>query len=51
MKSIEEHLSVVIQLATVWNAVVLIDEADVFLEQRSSTDLMRNSLVSGILPP
>ena len=28
-------------------AVVLLDEADVFLEERSLTDLHRNALVSG----
>ena len=29
------------------NAVLLIDEADVFMERRSSVDLIRNSLVAG----
>ncbi len=36
-------------LATAWNAVILIDKADVFLEQRSAHDLERNSLVSGTI--
>jgi hypothetical protein len=30
-----------------WGAVILIDEADVFLEKRQVKDLQRNSLVSG----
>jgi len=30
--------------------VLLLDEADVFLEQRSLSDLKRNSLVSGPFP-
>lgn len=30
-----------------WNAIVLLDEADVYLESRSNTDLRRNSIVSG----
>lgn len=30
-----------------WNAVLLIDEADVFLETRSSDRLAQNELVSG----
>ena len=30
-------------------AVILLDEADVFLEKRQLTDLYRNSLVSGML--
>jgi MoxR-like ATPase len=34
------------ELAKRWNALVLIDEADVFMEQRNSHDLNRNELVS-----
>ncbi|OJA20318.1 hypothetical protein AZE42_05443 [Rhizopogon vesiculosus] len=39
---------VLYQLATTWDAVVLIDEADVFLEQKESSrgKLERNALVS-----
>lgn len=33
-------------MASTWNAVLLIDEADIFLEARSLHDLERNSLVS-----
>lgn len=33
-------------MATKWNAILLLDEADVFLQQRSSHDLGRNKLVS-----
>lgn len=29
------HVTLLYQLATAWDAVVLIDEADVFLEQRN----------------
>jgi SpoVK/Ycf46/Vps4 family AAA+-type ATPase len=43
----ERALTDVLELATGWNAIVLIDEADVFLEQRSHHDLQRNGLVSG----
>ncbi|KAG0703086.1 P-loop containing nucleoside triphosphate hydrolase protein [Suillus ampliporus] len=43
---LESKLSEVLSLATTWDAVVLIDEADVFLEQRSLHDLERNALVS-----
>lgn len=38
-------------LAELWNAVLLIDEADIFLEQRHTRDLARNGLVSGIYSP
>lgn len=34
------------KLATLWKAVLLLDEADVYLESRLSGDLTRNSLVS-----
>ena len=30
-----------------WNAVALIDEADVFMQERTLNDLERNELVSG----
>lgn len=33
-----------------WGAVLLIDEADVFMERRSTSDLTRNSLVAGQYP-
>lgn len=43
----EDNLSGWFQLAEKWGAVMLIDEADVYLESRRITDLKRNSLVSG----
>ncbi|KAG2349266.1 P-loop containing nucleoside triphosphate hydrolase protein [Suillus weaverae] len=43
---LESKLSEILKLTTAWDAVVLIDEADVFLEQRSLHDLTRNALVS-----
>ncbi|KUJ11269.1 P-loop containing nucleoside triphosphate hydrolase protein [Mollisia scopiformis] len=45
-KAVEDNLKAALDLATTWNAIVLLDEADVFLEQRSMQDLDRNSLVS-----
>lgn len=45
-ESVEANLSDALRLATTWNAIVLIDEADVFLEARSPNDLERNGLVS-----
>jgi hypothetical protein len=36
------------QRGAYWGAIILIDEADVFLEKRQIRDLQRNSLVSGI---
>ena len=40
------RLSKALDRATEWNAVILLDEADVFLAKRSIDDLARNELVS-----
>ncbi|KAK0499925.1 P-loop containing nucleoside triphosphate hydrolase protein [Armillaria luteobubalina] len=44
--ALERNLRSTLSLATAWDAVLLIDEADVFLEQRSLHELERNALVS-----
>ncbi|KAG8169823.1 hypothetical protein KVR01_000568 [Diaporthe batatas] len=46
---VEQRLSKWFRLAEVWGAVMLLDEADIFLERRQLTDLNRNSLVSVFL--
>ncbi|KAK5942842.1 hypothetical protein PMZ80_005408 [Knufia obscura] len=43
---LDDKLSRILDLASTWKAVLLIDEADVFLERRSLNDMERNSLVS-----
>ena len=50
-RDVEDKLNKLFSLAAVWDAVLLIDEADVFMEQRGSTDstLARNALVSVLL--
>ncbi|KAL8957512.1 MAG: hypothetical protein Q9193_005236 [Seirophora villosa] len=50
-KTVEDKLNKLFSLAAEWDAVLLIDEADVFMEQRGSTDstLERNALVSVLL--
>ena len=45
-QSIDLALRKVLELANDWNAVVLLDEADVFLAKRDRTDLIRNGIVS-----
>ena len=45
--AVEEKLATIFQRALTWNAIVLLDEADVFLQQRAVQDLQRNALVSG----
>ncbi|KAK6950113.1 hypothetical protein Daesc_008439 [Daldinia eschscholtzii] len=42
-------LTRIMDLASTWKAVLLIDEADVFLEQRSLHDVQRNAMVSVFL--
>ncbi|KAF2729071.1 P-loop containing nucleoside triphosphate hydrolase protein [Polyplosphaeria fusca] len=43
---IHERLSVILKLAGHWKAVLLLDEADVFLAQRRVEDIERNAIVS-----
>jgi SpoVK/Ycf46/Vps4 family AAA+-type ATPase len=48
-ESVEKYLESVLYIGALWNCVVLLDEADVFLEERVPTDLQRNALVSVFL--
>ncbi|XDG10535.1 hypothetical protein ABKA04_010150 [Annulohypoxylon sp. FPYF3050] len=48
-EAVENYLESVLHLGKTWGCVVLLDEADVFLEQRSLEDLRRNALVSVFL--
>jgi len=43
---LEEKLSSILDIAATWRCVLLLDEADVFLEKRNMHDLQRNALVS-----
>ena len=43
---VDRRLNKYFNLATLWGAVVLMDEADIYLERRSADDLSRNSIVS-----
>lgn len=46
---VEKSLSTVLQMCAEWNALVLIDEADIFLEARNSSELQRNAVVCVML--
>ncbi|KAI9654671.1 MAG: hypothetical protein M1821_005878 [Bathelium mastoideum] len=48
-EGVEQYLESVLYIGRIWGCVVLLDEADVFLEERSLTDLHRNALVSVFL--
>jgi hypothetical protein len=45
-RRVESKLQDILEMCTRWNSVLLLDEADVFLEQRSLHELERNKLVS-----
>eukprot|EP01114_Cavostelium_apophysatum_P015219 TRINITY_DN4103_c0_g1_i2.p1 TRINITY_DN4103_c0_g1~~TRINITY_DN4103_c0_g1_i2.p1 ORF type:complete len:396 (+),score=155.16 TRINITY_DN4103_c0_g1_i2:846-2033(+) len=44
-KDLEAKLQEILEVASIWNAVILIDEADIFLEARSDNDIIRNAMV------
>lgn len=48
-EAVEETLREVLELADLWNAVVLLDEADIFMERRTKDDILRNALVGVFL--
>ncbi|KAJ7606849.1 P-loop containing nucleoside triphosphate hydrolase protein [Roridomyces roridus] len=45
-KELDEKLTLILEIAQTWNAVLLLDESEVFLQRRSSGDVTRNALVS-----
>lgn len=48
-EALETKLQTVLQTAQRWNAVLLLDEADVFLESRQTGDITRNAMVGTFL--
>jgi hypothetical protein len=46
-KEVEDRLTSIFRLAHLWDCVLLLDEADVFLARRDIFNLKRNALVSG----
>ena len=45
-EDVEKSLDRALELCRMWNAMLLLDEADVFLGCRTNDGLMRNELVS-----
>ncbi|KAI9142000.1 P-loop containing nucleoside triphosphate hydrolase protein [Paraphysoderma sedebokerense] len=45
----EKKLGQVLDLCAGWNALAILDEADVFLEKRSTSDIVRNAMVCVML--
>lgn len=46
LEKVAERLQMVLDITRRWSCVFLIDEADVYLQERSNLDLLRNALVS-----
>lgn len=44
-ETLEIKLTRILEMTKSWNAVILIDEADIFLEKRSENDVQRNAMV------
>jgi len=42
---LENKLKDILEICYQWDAVLLLDEADIYLEKRSDTDIVRNSMV------
>lgn len=47
---VEEALDEALELCKLWNAMLLLDEVDVFVGARTDADLARNELVAGKIP-
>jgi hypothetical protein len=47
--ALETRLRQILEMATTWNAVVLLDEADIFLEARDEQNILRNAMVGVFL--
>lgn len=45
-EEVEKYLESVLHLGKIWSCVVLLDEANIFLEEGTLADLQRNALVS-----
>lgn len=45
-EQLEARLKEVFQYAVTWKAILLLDEADIFLQERDIHDVKRNALVS-----
>ncbi len=43
---LEKKLAEILEIANAWDAVILLDEADIFMEKRSVNDIIRNAMVS-----
>ena len=47
--NLSDNLNKIFTLCSKWDAIVLLDEADIFLEARSNHEIERNAMVSVFL--
>lgn len=45
INELEDKLRNILEVACHWDAVILLDEADIFLEKRTDNDIQRNAMV------
>jgi hypothetical protein len=48
-ETLEAKLRAILDVATIWDAVLLLDEADIFLEERDDHNIQRNAMVGVFL--
>lgn len=48
-KALEQSLTRVLNTASAWNAILLLDECDIFMEKRQNMDVYRNAMVGVFL--
>lgn len=44
-QTLESRLTKILEICSLWNAIILFDEADIFLEKRTENDIIRNAMV------
>jgi hypothetical protein len=49
VEQMEKKLTEILEIAHAWNSIILLDEADIFMEKRASNDIHRNAMVSVFL--
>jgi len=49
IEALEKKLKEILEVSSSWNAVILLDEADVFLEKRTENDIVRNAMIGVFL--
>ncbi len=49
VEALEKHLRDILDIATSWGAVLLLDEADIFMEERDDINIERNAMVGVFL--